>query len=73
DTTIISSVASSCDLVQHVRTQLPYSLLVAGVALSFAYVPCAFGFAPAWSLVLAALVMVGFLLAVARRQRKASD
>jgi Na+/H+ antiporter NhaC len=72
DTTIISSVASSCDLVQHVRTQLPYSLLVAGVALSFAYVPCAFGFAPAWSLILAALVMVGFLLAVAWWQRKAS-
>jgi Na+/H+ antiporter NhaC len=29
DTTIMSSIASSCNLIDHVRTQLPYSLFVA--------------------------------------------
>jgi Na+/H+ antiporter NhaC len=58
DTTIISSTASSCDLIQHVRTQLPYSILVAAVALLFAYLPSAFGLAPLWSFALAVLVMV---------------
>jgi Na+/H+ antiporter NhaC len=33
DTTIMSSMASSCDHVDHVRTQLPYALLVGGVSL----------------------------------------
>lgn len=32
DTTIISSMASACDHIDHVRTQLPYALSAAGVA-----------------------------------------
>ena len=32
DTSIIASMASACDHVDHVNTQLPYSLLVAGLA-----------------------------------------
>lgn len=35
DTTIISSMASDCELVEHVNTQLPYALLSGGVALAF--------------------------------------
>jgi Na+/H+ antiporter NhaC len=31
DTTIISSMASGCDHIEHVRTQMPYALIVAGV------------------------------------------
>jgi len=46
DTTIMSSVSSSCDLMEHVRTQLPYGLLVAGLALLFAYLPSSLGLAP---------------------------
>jgi tetracycline resistance efflux pump len=39
DTTIISSMASATDHIDHVRTQLPYALLVAGVAaVAFAIV-----------------------------------
>jgi Na+/H+ antiporter NhaC len=41
DTTIMSSMASSCDHVDHVRTQLPYALLAAAVALVVGYVPTA--------------------------------
>jgi len=35
DTTAISSVASGCDLLEHVRTQLPYALFAGGIALLF--------------------------------------
>ncbi|MBN1362515.1 MAG: hypothetical protein JW993_18100 [Sedimentisphaerales bacterium] len=69
DTTIISSVASSCDLMQHVRTQLPYSLLVAFVALGLAYIPSGLGLAPQWSFALAAVTILGVLLWSRRRGR----
>ncbi len=39
DTTIMSSMASSCDHVDHVRTQLPYAVLGAGLALVAGYLP----------------------------------
>jgi len=32
DTTIISSMAADCELVEHVNTQLPYALISGGVA-----------------------------------------
>ena len=67
DTTIISSTASSCDLIRHVQTQLPYSLFVAAVALTAAYVPSALGLAAKWSLGAAILVILGVLL-TRRRQ-----
>ena len=33
DTTIISSLAAECDLVEHVKTQLPYALIAAGTTV----------------------------------------
>ena len=33
DTTAVSSIASGCDLLEHVRTQLPYALFAGGVSL----------------------------------------
>ena len=47
DTTILSSTASSCDHVDHVRTQLPYAVMVAVVAILFGSIPSALG-VPAW-------------------------
>ena len=47
DTTIMSSIASSCDHVHHVRTQLPYCVVVAGIALCAGYLPAAMG-VPSW-------------------------
>jgi len=69
DTTIMSSISSSCELMHHVRTQLPYSLFVAGLALLFAYLPSAFGLAPGWSFALAILVMVCFFVALSRSKQ----
>ncbi len=55
DTTILSSMASSCDHVDHVRTQLPYALLGAGLSIVIGYLPEAFvGISP-WF-----LLIVGF-------------
>jgi Na+/H+ antiporter NhaC len=46
DTTVLSSMASGCDHVDHVRTQLPYALVVAGVAMLLGYLPAGFGVSP---------------------------
>ncbi len=35
DTTIVSSMASACDHIDHVNTQLPYALVAAGIASVF--------------------------------------
>lgn len=43
DTTILSSIASSCDHIAHVVTQTPYAAVVAVVALVFGSVPSGFG------------------------------
>jgi len=43
DTTILSSLASSCDHIEHVRTQLPYALTVGVIAMSAGTLPSAFG------------------------------
>lgn len=47
DTTILSSTASACDHMDHVRTQLPYALLVAGVGMVLGNIGTAYGL-PAW-------------------------
>ena len=43
DTTIMSSLASSCNHLQHVRTQMPYALTVGGVAMLIGVLPTALG------------------------------
>ena len=47
DTTIMSSLASRCDHIQHVSTQMPYALTVGGVALLLGVLPTALGL-PSW-------------------------
>ncbi len=64
DTTIMSSIASSCDHIEHVRTQLPYSLLVGLIAMLFGYLPAAFGVSPliCFAFAIAILSIVFFFL-----------
>ncbi len=57
DTTVLSSMASGCDHVDHVRTQLPYALVVAGVGLVLGSIATAYGMPPALSLLLGAAVI----------------
>jgi Na+/H+ antiporter NhaC len=42
DTTILSSLSSSCNHIDHVKTQLPYALTVGSVSLFLAYASTAF-------------------------------
>ena len=39
DTSIMSSISSSCDHMDHVRTQMPYALVVATFSVVFGYIP----------------------------------
>lgn len=43
DTTIMSSMASSCDHIDHVKTQIPYALSIGGVALLGGIIPFSYG------------------------------
>ena len=61
DTTIMSSMASGADHVDHVRTQLPYALTAAGVSIVFGYLPAGMGLI---NPVLGNLLVVLMLLAV---------
>ncbi len=74
DTTIISSMSSNCNLMQHVRTQLPYSLFVAVVAIVCGYIPAVFGLAWIWSLLLAvAVTIVMFVILAVKKQSVRAD
>lgn len=57
DTTILSSLASSCNHIEHVRTQLPYALTVGGVSILIGTLPAAFGISP-WILFPAGLFVL---------------
>lgn len=50
DTTILSSLASSCNHIEHVRTQLPYALTVGSVAIILGLLPAAYGIS-SWILI----------------------
>jgi Na+/H+ antiporter NhaC len=63
DTTILSSVASASDHIDHVRTQMPYAITAMLVAIGIGYLPAAaLGISPVISLVVGAAVIVGFLV-----------
>lgn len=48
DTTVMSSIASGVDHLDHVRTQLPYAALTMVAAAGFGYIGVAFGL-PSWA------------------------
>lgn len=58
DTTVLSSMSSACDLIDHVRTQLPYALVVAVVALIVGEIPAAFEMIhPVWGLITGLVIL----------------
>ena len=67
DTTILSSIASGCDHVDHVRTQLPYALVVALVCILIGEIPTAFGLSPYISLVLIVIILVALIYIIGRK------
>jgi Na+/H+ antiporter NhaC len=67
DTTILSSVASGCDHIAHVRTQLPYALVVAGVATLLGTLLIGFGVSVWLLLPVQTATLVGLLFMLGRK------
>jgi len=73
DTTILSSLASDCDHIEHVRTQLPYALVVGLVAILAGSLPVAMGL-PWWLGMATGLILLWVILrTVGRPDDSASD
>lgn len=65
DTTIVSSIASGIEPMDHVRTQIPYALIAAGLAALAGFVPAGLGLAP-WLSLLAGLAVILALVLLVR-------
>lgn len=61
DTTILSSMGSSCDHIDHVKTQLYYALVVAAVAVLGGYIPVGLG-APVYLVLPLDIVLIGLIV-----------
>lgn len=55
DTTILSSMASGCDHIEHVRTQIPYAMYSGGFAIVIGIIPVSFGLSP-WIAILVSTI-----------------
>ena len=66
DTTVLSSVASASDHVDHTRTQMPYALAIGGISIVAGTLPAGLGVPPVLSLGVGIALMVGVLWALGR-------
>lgn len=67
DTTIMSSMASGADHIDHVRTQLPYALTAAALGVLFGYIPAALGVPNILALAIAVAAVFGVVRFLGRR------
>ena len=67
DTTILSSMASGCDHVDHVRTQLTYAISVSIVTMLIGDILTTFGLSPYIALILIAAILVGVIYLFGRK------
>ena len=63
DTTVLSSTAAACDHVDHVRTQLPYAMLVGIVGLLLGSVATSLGL-PVWIALAASVAVLALCLRI---------
>lgn len=61
DTTILSSLASKCNHIDHVKSQLPYAILVGVFSLVLGSIPAAYGVNPFISIALIFIALYLFL------------
>jgi Na+/H+ antiporter NhaC len=61
DTTILSSLASSCPHIEHVRTQLPYALATGVISILIGSLPAAYGVS-SWILFPVGLIVIYFVI-----------
>ena len=62
----MSSMAAGSDHMDHVRTQMPYALLVGTVSCLLGYIPAGFGFSPFLSFLSGLLVLTLLLWLLGR-------
>mmetsp|Transcript_2706 Transcript_2706/g.8213 ORF Transcript_2706/g.8213 Transcript_2706/m.8213 type:complete len:780 (-) Transcript_2706:130-2469(-) len=68
DTTILSSIASRCDVMDHTLTQIPYALWVSLISIMLGYVPTSYGVWPNWAgLLIGALFSIIFITLIGVR------
>ncbi|MFC2114582.1 Na+/H+ antiporter NhaC family protein [Bacteroidota bacterium] len=68
DTTILSSMASSCNHIEHVKTQMPYALTVGFVSSVFGYfLVSVTGFLPIWSYLISAFAIILIIRLMGRK------
>jgi len=67
DTTILSSMASGCDHIDHVRTQLTYAITVGIVTMLIGDILTAFGLSPIIALLIIISLLVGIIYLFGRR------
>jgi Na+/H+ antiporter NhaC len=67
DTTVLSSIASGCNHIEHVRTQMPYAMLVGIVAIAFGTLPGGYGVPPWASLLIGGVILYVVLRLLGRR------
>ncbi|MFO8069306.1 MAG: Na+/H+ antiporter NhaC family protein [Alkalibacterium sp.] len=61
DTTILSSMGAGSNLMDHVKTQLPYAIAVAVISILFGYIPSAFGMSVMLVLPIAMIAIVAVI------------
>ncbi|MEL7367302.1 MAG: Na+/H+ antiporter NhaC family protein [Myxococcota bacterium] len=67
DTTVLSSIASAADLLDHTRTQAPYAILCALVAILVGYIPYGLGVPAPLLIVIGLVLLVAFARIVGER------
>ncbi|MEW8956440.1 Na+/H+ antiporter NhaC family protein [Clostridium sp.] len=58
DTTILSSMGASCDFLDHVKTQMPYAIVVAIFSVIAGYIPVSFG-VPVYIVLPLSIILLG--------------
>jgi Na+/H+ antiporter NhaC len=66
DTTVLSSTASACDHVDHVKTQLPYALVVGVIGIVLGNIGTAYGVPPLLALAGGAALVFAVVMTVAK-------
>ena len=70
DTTIMSSMASGSDHIDHVKTQAPYAAIVALIAIVLCYIPAGLGASPFIMIPVSMFILASFLFTFGRDPEK---
>ena len=72
DTTIMSAMGSAADLMDHVKTQLPYAVTVAAISVVFGFIPAALGVSP-WLLIPIGIIALWIIVRIVGKSTKLED